>query len=85
MEISDGAATGWCARRIRPGRGDGHSARSADGWRARQTVYRTTITDISGRLRAVRALWESEVRYRELVELSPDGIFKYTPRAGIFP
>lgn len=39
------------------------------------TVYRTTITDISARLRADRALRESEERHREMVEHSPDGIF----------
>ena len=42
---------------------------------AGETVYRTTITDITERLRANQALRESEERYRELVEFSPDGIF----------
>ena len=39
------------------------------------TVFRTAITSIAERLRASVALRESEQRHRDLVELSPDGIF----------
>jgi PAS domain S-box-containing protein len=42
------------------------------------TVYRTTIIDISERLRLNEALQQSEKQFRELTELSPDAIFIIT-------
>ncbi len=39
------------------------------------TVYRTVMTNITDRLRISADLRQSEQRHRDLVELSPDGIF----------
>jgi two-component system sensor kinase FixL len=47
-------------------------------------AYRTAITDITDRLRISRALRESEERYRDLVESSPDAIFILTEGVTVF-